>query len=350
MSAILWALDTTVRAMDHEGVAEPFPLSAIDLEQSPDQDAAERAKSDGGAPKPSAGTRSADSGTSAQTSASRRDKIVHLLHGAHGESAVKALVNLDETLRVMMLNLTRVAPTPSTSTLPSQLVLWAWGLLTLIEISMFTAATAAALTTNALSTGVQSLADLRGQPVIVYKDYERRFSQTGIVTIPYPWEDLADEQAMIDALRAHKARAILMDSNWVKYYSGTECDLVMAGEPWTEHFVGMRWHINATDSMIDGVDMLIKAAKREGVISTLHERHVAKPSSSCSQKLALAKTTRVELGQVAGLWIILAIAVAAALLLTAILFCTRHVRRTQRERLRRTIAARTATMRRISAV
>lgn len=94
MSAILWALDTTVRAMDHEGVAEPFPLSAIDLEQSPDQDAAERAKSDGGAPKPSAGTRSADSGTSAQTSASRRDKIVHLLHGAHGESAVKALVNL----------------------------------------------------------------------------------------------------------------------------------------------------------------------------------------------------------------------------------------------------------------
>jgi hypothetical protein len=110
VSAILWALDTTVRAMDHEGVAEPFPLdgllegswtaqrlrerSAIDLEQSPDQDAAERAKSDGGAPKPSAGTRSADSGTSAQTSASRRDKIVHLLHRAHGESAVKALANL----------------------------------------------------------------------------------------------------------------------------------------------------------------------------------------------------------------------------------------------------------------
>jgi hypothetical protein len=102
--------------------------------------------------------------------------------------------------------------------------------------------------------------------------------------------------------------------------------------------------------MIDGVDMLIKAAKREGVISTLHERHVAKPSSSCSQKLALAKTTRVELGQVAGLWIILAIAVAAALLLTAVLFCTRHVRRKQRERLARTLAARTATMRRLGGV
>lgn len=35
-----------------------------------------------------------------------------------------------------MLNLIRAAPTPSTSTLPSQLVLWAWGLLTLITISM----------------------------------------------------------------------------------------------------------------------------------------------------------------------------------------------------------------------
>jgi hypothetical protein len=111
----------------------------------------------------------------------------------------------------------------------------------MIAISMFTGAIAAALTANALSTGVRTLADLRGRPVIVYEAYERKFNSTGILTIPYPWEDLQDERDMVDGLRNYKADAIVMDSNWVEYFAGTQCDLVMAGVPWMERYVAFRY-------------------------------------------------------------------------------------------------------------
>jgi hypothetical protein len=85
--------------------------------------------------------------------------------------------------------------------------------------------------------------------------------------------------------------------------------------------------------MVDELDKAVKAVKEEGVISDLRERLVTSPASGCSDKL-LAKATTVEFHQVAGLWVILGLAVGAALLLAAFLFFTRRVRKTHRENLR----------------
>ena len=56
----------------------------------------------------------------------------------------------------------------------------------MITVSMFTGATAAGLTTASLNGGINSLADLRGRPVVVWDIYEDNLKHTGIVTVPMP--------------------------------------------------------------------------------------------------------------------------------------------------------------------
>lgn len=54
----------------------------------------------------------------------------------------------------------------------------------MITVSMFTAATAAGLTTAALNDGINNLSDLRGRRVAVWNAREKEFKATGIVTVP----------------------------------------------------------------------------------------------------------------------------------------------------------------------
>jgi ABC-type amino acid transport substrate-binding protein len=54
-----------------------------------------------------------------------------------------------------------------------------------------------------------SLADLRGRPVIVDAKYEREFNASGARTLPMPLNTFADERAMLAALRAGAADAIV---------------------------------------------------------------------------------------------------------------------------------------------
>lgn len=130
----------------------------------------------------------------------------------------------------------------------------------------------------------------------------------GIAAIPMPAEDIADEERMIARLRAGRADAIVMDSNWVRgggghpyasgahpfggragggsppgcerrrareagtassqppnpcaapprpqveYMAGTQCDLIAVGQPWGEKFVAYQININAQQPLIDDID------------------------------------------------------------------------------------------------
>jgi hypothetical protein len=126
-----------------------------------------------------------------------------------------------------------------------------------------------------------------------------------------------------------------------------------------------RWHIDATDAMVDVLNNALKAAKEEDVVGRLRERLVTSLSSGCDEAAAVSKKTTVQLRQVnlvvrsysrlicarisckvnghqfsntcslfhfpahdkvAGLWVILGLAVGVALAITVFLFFTRRVR------------------------
>jgi hypothetical protein len=144
----------------------------------------------------------------------------------------------------------------------------------MITVSMFTAATAAGLTTAALNDGINNLSDLRGRRVAVWNAREKEFKATGIVTVPVSvgrrvaWEaerwwgwcgrgcaplclesharhpspklppppanplpknptlqmpanTIDDERVMLNRLSSYDVDAIIMDSRWVSYYAGT---------------------------------------------------------------------------------------------------------------------------------
>ncbi|GBF90471.1 hypothetical protein Rsub_03467 [Raphidocelis subcapitata] len=244
-----------------------------------------------------------------------------LQHSHNSES--EAITNLDKSLRAMLLNLARVTVPPATTTLPSQIVLWAWGILTMITVSMFTGATAAGLTAAQLTGGINSLADLRGRPVVVWDEFAEQFKFTGI--LPIAIETLSDEMGMLEKLRNYKADAIIMDSNWVGYFSNTECDLVPAGQPWDEKFVAFRFNMRMQTPLIDDINAAIVDAKEDGSFEAIQKRLIS-PSSDCVLSRGASKGPTVTFEQVAGLWVMLGIAVLAGLVM---LFFTWLVQRSR---------------------
>ena len=71
--------------------------------------------------------------------------------------------------------------------LPAQIVLWGWGLLTIIILSMYGGATAAILTTQQLTGTVKSKGDLLGKAVGTWTGYVDKLAKEDIPTIGMRW-------------------------------------------------------------------------------------------------------------------------------------------------------------------
>jgi nitrate reductase NapE component len=73
-----------------------------------------------------------------------------------------------------------------------------------------------------------------------------------------------------------------------------------------------------------------------GTVTALRERHIKTPVNGCAARRELvSKTTTIKFGQVAGLWVILAIAMLGAFGATGFMLVTRRFRAKQRAKLKR---------------
>ena len=92
----------------------------------------------------------------------------------------KQLQNLDNNMRQAILHLTRVQKPPFGVSLPAQIILFAWGLCIMLTMALYTGATAAQLTSIALSGGIKDRNDLKGKSVVTWKEYVPVLAEMGI--------------------------------------------------------------------------------------------------------------------------------------------------------------------------
>jgi hypothetical protein len=231
--------------------------------------------------------------------------------GVKHEDEDKVLERLDENLRNSLLHLSRTSKPPLSTTLPSQVVLWAWGLTVMITISLYTGATAAILTTTSLTGGINSRNDLVGKAVGTWEDYVPKLNEDGLPTIGYKWDTEADEARMLADLRSGRISALVLDANFVRYVDGRNCEFATVGQEFLVHDVGIGVSTGLRTALTESLNTAIISVIEDGTMEQMYDLHVNNLGGPCSvdRLVTPSKGATIKVSQVAGLWCVLALAV-----------------------------------------
>ncbi len=102
------------------------------------------------------------------------------------------------------------------------------------------------------------------------------------------------------------------------------CAIHMVGEPIQEWGTGFAFPVNTSDATLDAWNAaLLSIQQNSNVMDTLKAKHLGTEGNQCDQRDSTS-VFQLRFGQVAGLWIILAIAVGVACLLLVALYVGRH--------------------------
>jgi ABC-type amino acid transport substrate-binding protein len=252
--------------------------------------------------------------------------------GVKHEDEDKVLANLDENLRITLLHVSNAADPPISTTLPAQVVLWTWGLIVLITISLYTGATAAILTTSSLTGSIESRTDLIGKAVGTYEDYVDKLSAIGLPTIGYKWDTDEDEARMLGDLRSGRISALVIDANFVRYVDGRHCDLTGVGQEFLINDVGFGLSSSLPVALTESLNAAIISVIEDGTMEELYNVHVNNLGGPCSEShsAAASKNGAIRVDQVAGLWCVLALAVLVGFLLLGLKWLQRRRAAAQR--------------------
>lgn len=241
---------------------------------------------------------------------------LRMLFVKHDEEK-EALQELNLNLRSTLLHMTNSHEPPTGSSLPAHIVLWAWGLLVMIVLSLYTGTTAAIMTTRSLTEGINSRADLAGKAVGTWTDYLEKLAKDGIPAIGYKWDVVEDEVGMLDALLTGKVSAFVLDANFVEYVAGHNCSFSAVPERFLLNDVGLGMHnefpLPLVNELNNAIIKVIGAGINEELLSTL----VTNFGGPCSVRASdVSPSSQLQVQQVLGLWVILALAmmVGAAVL------------------------------------
>ncbi|KAI8472842.1 MAG: hypothetical protein J3K34DRAFT_197330 [Monoraphidium minutum] len=241
-----------------------------------------------------------------------------------------ALEDLKSSMIQSVLRLPDIGDAPSVASFPARIVLFAYGLLLLIILAIYTANSAAQLTA-ALVSDIGSLEDLRGVSVGVWDEYAPKMASIGIAATPLPWESTADEEHMFDLLRSGSLKALIAPSSLVAWTTASKCEFQGVGDEFAETDFGVGYHVGLSPALAANLDRHIAEMIAEGVLERLYDVNVKKQGGSCDQDLREAnEMAQVTPGQVAGLWVLLGLSVALGGGVLIVYAAQRHARRVGR--------------------
>lgn len=202
---------------------------------------------------------------------------------------------------------------PSIASLPGRIVLFAWGLLVLIMVAVFTANTSANLTAVQLRSQIQTRGDLRDKEVITWVEYTGTLRDYGVPSVGVPWSDSADEAAMLARLRNGSADALVQDKSFVEWVAATNCDLVAVPSSFHQWDMAIAYSSRLPLDIVRVIDdAMLLAQDQDSVLEKLQSAYIAIPNA-CRRDDAGPSQIRIK--QIAGLWVLLALCVVASYLL-----------------------------------
>ncbi len=212
---------------------------------------------------------------------------------------------------------------------PSNFIVLAFSFMMLVIVTVYTANTTANITTTRLQSTIRGAQDLPGKAVGSWSDYKSELSKYGVIlTSSLPWENEADEGAMIESLVNGTVQAFVLDESFLVYKAASSCEIAIIGNKFEElnQAVAFPRGFNNT-ALLDAVNQALIKLREEGVISLLRDIYVNPPEASCKTAL-IGDSTQISMSMLSGLWIVLAVAIGIALAIAVIYKI--HVRYTQK--------------------
>ncbi|KIZ03233.1 hypothetical protein MNEG_4730 [Monoraphidium neglectum] len=130
---------------------------------------------------------------------------------------------------------------------------------------------------------------------------------------------------MLSELRGGDIDALVLDRNFIDNTAATDCDFVAVGTPFSLADVGYGLALNMQEPLERDLNRVIRDLIQSGVTEKLRNTLIlrAADTTKCRQ-VQVQLNNQVKLDQVAGLWVMLAIALMFALLALGIFWLRRR--------------------------
>ena len=200
---------------------------------------------------------------------------------------------------------------PEGTSCPAKFVILAYGLLVVLILALFTANTAAYVTTKALSSSIQGVSDLPNRKVaslepmvdnLVNKYGIKKADMTVLPTNSWV-EDFWG------LLENGDVEALIIPDHAAEFTASVKCETFIAGGLFEQVFLGFAFPPVTPDSDIYAFSNgLIQLDERDNVLEELQAAFIENQGESLCGEAQYSETDTVMFDQVAGLWVILALA------------------------------------------
>ena len=208
---------------------------------------------------------------------------------------------------------------PEGNSFPSRLIILAYGLLVVLILALFTANTAAYVTTKALTSTIRSTQDLPGKKVGAWHMLRDRLKSNFHLRDPdivdVPIESTPDDYFAL--LNSGEVDAVLLADHTAIYTASFHCDLYITGGESLQSFLAFAFPEETPDADVFAFsNQLIALDAAELLLETKRQEQIANSISGvCGDSASrVVEADTVKFGQVAGLWVILAVTVGVAIL------------------------------------
>jgi ABC-type amino acid transport substrate-binding protein len=201
----------------------------------------------------------------------------------------------------------------------SNFIVLAFAFMMLVVVTVYTANTTANITTTRLQSAIRGLQDLPGKKVGTWSQYRPELSKYGVIPIPFPWENDADEAAMINSLTNGTIQALVLDESFLVYKASLSCEIAVIGQKFEELNQAVAFPRGFNDTALLGaVNQALVELKEDGTISLLRDTYVDPPEASCKTSLVGDAAAKITLEQLAGLWVMLGVGIGIALFIAVV--------------------------------
>jgi hypothetical protein len=188
-------------------------------------------------------------------------------------------------------------------------VAWMWRAMVLIMVAIYTANLAAilggAVVTQNHIEGWTSLRTYTKAQLVTWTDYKNRILQvSSLDTTPMPWNTNKDLEAMLESVMTGTAKAVLLDTPVLRYYTVKHCELTIVGN---EELLFQQAVVfpplasgGMNTSFVDKYNIALAKSNHQGVQLRLLNRFMPDVTSACTAPPPLETT--LSLDNLGGTW------------------------------------------------
>jgi len=203
-------------------------------------------------------------------------------------------------------------------TFGSNLVILSYGFLMLVLVTLFTANTTANIMVTRLASPIRSVRDLPGKSVVTFNGYVDNLKKYGVAAVGMPWSNHSDVINMINMVRGGTVKAMVLDETVLYPEAAVDCSVEVVGDSFEQYDQAIAFPsgFNNTE-LLNHVNGIILSLRESGDIKALEDAYIQPATEACSTSdISMKEESKVGFNEVCGLWIVLAVTVGIALMVT----------------------------------